>query len=235
MTQADFTFYTSGDPVGGPDGGAQLHSGLASPLVGAGSYCRRFSKTSGTGYLYAKRAGTVPATSAVSLRGWFRASPSAGARNAIGMGQVIDAASPFQQGHVLSFGTYNGAVELTGYDCRAIYGRGLATASSPTYGQQQFSLAALAATNTWHAARLDIIPIAGNAQVMRVYSGAGTPGSETWTLLDERTVSAAGMDGFHAFGGGSMVGFFAWYEAGGPDPIGYIDHLRILVKAGGPF
>jgi len=236
MAQADFDFESGGLAggawVGGDDGTARLHAGLSSPLTGEGDYCRDFSTVNTT--LYITKASIkasvsaglfdeIPSTQAISVRAWIRAE---GYTNGISIG-IIAKLHPTSNG--------NGRENPVGYNL--FVGGAADTANNSnlklhlrkdnsTYKNVYLNALTI---NTWYKIRLDVIPVGSSQDIVKVYTGVGATGSETWTL--EHTEVILNTDPHYvpwAQSGGGKIGFTARNEAS-TDSV-YIDRFQAFVE-----
>lgn len=235
ISQSDFTFFNNPTgyiaPSGGTDGTTVLHSGLANPLVGSGLYGRNYIYTTGSpnstvvATIGAGVDGGVwvgtPATHAISLRATVRlASPAPAPSTARCIGLVV------KTGEV---GTQPAVPRAwSGYSL--IYGQAYFGTGDPNWGNTLGLVChdenitnwngrldvpiQVLAMDQWHRIRLDVIP-AGSNDILKVYTGTGLVGSETWTLLHEETI----LNG-------------ATYYSNWGDPtsnkVGYVSHATAL-------
>lgn len=246
MAQVDWDFDHNGGTgtmIGGPDGQAQLNSGLSSPLVGEGSYCRKFRRfpivNAGNDNAYVKSsvAGgafyNTPSTKAVSLRALMRvASDSSDASLARAISIYGKSQSHIGAGYFVSLGTETNGTQ--GAFAARLQARDINNVPVPP----DVVLPGSWLVDTWYRLRMDIVPMINNADLVRVYLGTGVTGAEIWTQIGSKVFSLAGSNGFLPWGNNCRFGFFINSEGfGGASDSGtrYIDSFQALTKDGGPF
>lgn len=174
-------------------GTAFLNSALTDPLIIGSTYCRRFSPgltggvqtTVGISAAATYAGGAlvnVPNSKAIRLQGYLRSVNAPNAAGAPTRGIWLAAKMPS------SF--FSGSSSLT-----SIYAVGI---SSDVAGAAQFSLMRGGAAITslgaalysqWYGLRLDVFPIGTAADRLIAYKET-TPGSGTWTVLADVTVTS---------------------------------------------
>ena len=248
MAYADFTFWNNNPTYiqGGED-----CLGVAHTLSGAGERLRRVVGSRSWPDSVVLVSGSIVrtnllnpgnSTTAVSQRAWVRYKIAAlaqswyGGKTALCLGArcYYNGGSlqldPINNGYKVLFGTHNGL----GDDSSLCFGLYLRCAGGG-YGNSSLLTCAsfTPVESTWYPIRLDCIPLSTTRDVLRVYSGTGTPGAEVWTLQIEYFPEQSLTNGFSietAFGLG-------WRQVAEDDPAALMDvhHYRVLVKAGGPF
>lgn len=235
MAVADFDFFKvgTGSFTGDSTGNATTHVSLGSPLVGEGTYCREFSLSSGVStktviYLTAAADGydyyEIPNTKSISVRAWLRADTVFSSNSAIGLTVKLDTAVPdtstrVPHGYSLVLGdTGDGGPSA---NLRLVLD---AKVSAATLFDTGFTVSA----NTWTKVRMDVIPD-GSQDLINIYSGTGSTGSETWTLEYAKVLLSTDYH-YIPWGESSagQVGFFAVC----PNTVyaTYIDRFQVFLE-----
>ena len=204
MAQTDWDFFSSNGTewLGGIDGTPLLHTALSSPLTTEGTYCRRWfcNYAFGSDVLARIKAATypdlvgVPSTKAISVR--------CRVRQELGTGGAAD---KYNGSFALSVKAASASVAPSsgvkvGKGYHAIVD-GFDTASAPTLRLRCFGtvdagetlaldvtgLGSLAG-GVWSHLRMDVIPTSTIQDTIRLYTGTGDTGSETWTLVHTETI-----------------------------------------------
>lgn len=198
---------TYDDWLGGGDGSAIIHSDLSSPLVGEGLYARSFTNATPTGLDYAGSYFGVASTIdsglwvnnfinyAYSIRAWVRIETeydyTVGNNTTNEMNIGVFAGYPSLASGLLTtsetgprFALYlrqepDTSTSSTGAQVKLCF-------ADRTFGPLDLNSPDVTvlnnlATKTWYRIRLDVIPTPDYFTV-RIYTGTGTTGSETWTL-----------------------------------------------------
>ena len=201
---------------GGADGVARLHTALSSPLTGEGDYCREFRSNTTTVVFGAdgqiRGLWTVKPTydggslfeidntKAISVRAWVRAANNVTDMIACGVGARIDLtdtnALQYAQGkgYFFHIGRYN-SQGGTANVLRFTYGK---NESATVVTSDNFNVSPLAAgtvvADTWYKLKMDVIPLLSTQDTVRLYTGTGATGSETWTLHHEQAILSSDPD-----------------------------------------
>jgi hypothetical protein len=202
--------------AGGADGVARLHTALSSPLTGEGNYCREFRSNTTTGVfgpegrirgLWTVKSTfdggslfEIDNTKAISVRAWVRVANNVTEMNACGVGARIDladtSATPYVQGkgYFFHIGSYNSQGGTTNV-LRFTYGKNTAAAvvTSDNFNVSPLAVGTVVA-NTWYKLRMDVIPLLSTQDTVRLYTGTGATGSETWTLHHEQVILSSDPD-----------------------------------------
>jgi len=209
MAQADFNFLTNTTgytaPNGGSDGTTILHSSLANPLTGYGTYGRQYTyggnpASTIVGAIAASVDGGVwvgtPNTHALSLRlsvrldgtdlptgsGEGRCVGVAAKTGRMGTGSVPRTPS----GYYLIHGRmYHGFAEQSNLDSLTLI---MIDENCNFSGKKEVRIIDNMGANLWHRIRLDVIPVGSSQDIVKCYTGTGAIGSEVWTLQYEETI-----------------------------------------------
>lgn len=233
MAQADFDFANIGSSghVGGAQGSALLHASLGSPLAGEGDYGREYFRVSGqTNSLATLKTSVsggifyeIDETKAISLRAWIRITDVDDSSDSIGLVARADPTDltlddrPAKGYHVfVGDHTVGGATTTLRLFMRGDGG-----------GQVVVNTGYTVANNTWYKVRMDVIPVSTSNDIIKIYTGTGATGSETWTLRHTEYVSKT-QTHFVAAGatGAGKVGYWAM---GGTERA-YIDRFQVFLE-----
>jgi len=194
MAQIDYDFNSNGTGVilGGNDGTARLNSSLSNPLVGEGSYCRAFHHNAGSNIAMSATLKSsvsggkffeIPHTKSISVRAWIRHSDVSAASRAVGIGAKIHAGAPDT-----NINAPNGYSVFIGDVAQGSSSSNLKFVADNGSGLVQVNIGTPVTDNTWHKVRLDVIPVGTAQDLINVYTGTGTTGSEVWTLRYTRDI-----------------------------------------------
>lgn len=233
MAQSDFDFnatFDTGAIVGGNDGYAVTNASLASPLTGEGTYCREFANST-TGDIAMVATLNDPQFQeisdgySISVRAWIRSTGITTASYAVGIGAKIHGGGPdvdtnAPNGYCVLIGDTNQTAAA------AFLRFVIDTGSTVTATDTSFAVS----TDTWYKVRLDVIPVGTAEDIVRVYTGTGTTGSETWTLQYSRIILNSDPDyiPWNDTGNG-RVGFFTVHNSNAHTH--YVDRFQVFLEA----
>lgn len=223
MAFSDWQFDSISVPNAGA-GTAYLHSALGSPLTGFGTYCRRFNPSAGGGCY------SIAYIKDTSFGGDFFAVPNTRALR-------VEACLRMQ----VTNNTYNPRLLLglkaansnTGYwlglHCPSAGSLGVYLRYNNQDSNSSGNLLAAAVSNTWYRLRMDVFPIGGAGDVIRVYQET-VIGSGIWSTLLDTTIASG--DARYAPWGGSGRQYFYYNTASvsTADNPAYIDAIYHAVK-----
>jgi len=235
MAQADFDFASNGTGsiTGGLDGQAVPNAALSDPLSGEGTYCRAFIPVDTNNIAMSAtikssvNAGEffeIPSTKSISVRAWLRHTDISTTTYAIGIGAKIYAGAPDADANAPNgYSVLIGDANQTsgGTTLKFIADNGAATFNS--------TVAFTVFDDTWHKVRLDVIPVGTSEDIVNVYTGTGTTGSEVWTL--RYTKNILNSDLFYipwAQTGNGKVGFWTVHDGSAQSMA--IDRFQVFLE-----
>jgi hypothetical protein len=255
LSQSDISFggdTASWDPEGS-DGAARLHADLtggSGPLTGEGTYCREWGRdnaSSNESELFCRVNSTVessafanpPDSHGLSVRAWVRiAPPSAG--SAVQAYLIIKSpvTAPFtdfgSNAYALRFGNNdNFGTELSG-NLQIKLSTTTSSAGDDTT-HPMITCTASVDYNTWTKIRMDVIPTAGMKDTIRIYSGSGVTGAETWEILAPERVILSTDTAYQPWGATKYCGWGIVSGENGPSSDGLIqlDRIQFFSKSTG--
>ena len=83
----------------------------------------------------------------------------------------------------------------------------------------------------WVKVRMDVIPVGGAQDIIRIYTGVGATGSETWTMEHEENVLSSSPHYVPwAQAGGGTVGWCVQSYNQSPTKAAYIDRFQVFME-----